>query len=176
MLHLEKGRVLEEERNSIIVFKENLIIFGMPQYSDPRYSQYQDPYGGYSQGNYPQYQNVPVSQDEMAATLIQEERIRNILSQINPDNQLFEIEMRIKGYRKDMNSNAWVKIDVAMKEPSPLLVGRYISYLSSLLNQNTSISNLSENQINKLMKLVIEYIVDDLDSNAEEYEGREEIS
>jgi len=77
--------------------------------------------------------------------------------------------MRIKGYRKDMMTQAWVKIDENSPEPNPLLVSRFISYLSSLLNQNTSISNLSENQINKLMALVIEYIVDDLDTNAETY-------
>lgn len=127
-----------------------------------------DPYGGM---NYPQpqYQQVPVSQDEMAATMIQEERIRNIISQINPDNQLFDIEMRIKGFRKDMMTNQWIKIDDSVPEPHPLLVSRFISYLSSILNQNTSMSNVSENQINKLMKLVIEYLVDDLDANAETY-------
>lgn len=137
------------------------------QYNNPYYDPYA--YPSSSPSSYPQYQNVPVSQDEMAATLIQEERIRNIISQINPDNQLFEIEMRIKGYRKELNTNSWVKIDNNGKEPSPVLVSRFISYLSSILNQNTSISNISENQINKLMKLVIEYIVDDLDSNAQEY-------
>lgn len=116
-----------------------------------------------------QYAQIPLSQDEMYANLIQEERVRNIISQISPDNQLYEIEMRIKGYRKDILTGQWVKIDPDTPEPSPLLIGRFISYLSSLLNQNTSISNLSENQINKLMALVIEYIVDDLDANAGEY-------
>ncbi len=122
--------------------------------------------------SYPQqttYQQVPLSQDEMYANLIQEERVKNIIQQISPENQLYEIEMRIKGYRKDLLTQAWIKIDENAPEPSPLLVSRFISYLSSLLNQNTSISNLSENQINKLMALVIEYIVDDLDTNAETY-------
>lgn len=130
----------------------------------PQY--YDDGYISSTQGY---QQQVPVSQDEMYATMLQEERVKNIIAQISPDNQLYEIEMRIKGYRKDTRSGDWIKINPDAPEPNPLLVSRFISYLSSLLNQNTSLSNLSENQVNKLMKLVIEYIVDDLDANAEEY-------
>lgn len=120
-------------------------------------------------GDYYPQQQVPVSQDEMYANMIQEERIKNVISQISPDNQLYEIEMRIKGYRKNIYTGGWEKISESTPEPSPLLVQRFVSYLSSLLNQNTSLSNFSELQVNKIMKLVIEYIVDDLNSNAEEY-------
>ena len=114
-------------------------------------------------------QSVPVSQDEIYANMLQEEKIRNVISQISPDNQLYEIEMRIKGFRKNIYTGGWEKISADTPEPHPLLVQRFISYLSSLLNQNTSLSNFSENQVNKLMKLVIEYIVDDLNCNAEMY-------
>ena len=127
-------------------------------YQQPAYPQQQ-----------PQYQQVPLSQDEMYATMLQEERIKNVIAQISPDNQLYEVEMRIKGYRKDFRSGDWIKISPDTPEPSPLLVGRFISYLSSIMNQSTALSNLSENQVNKIMKLVIEYITDDLDSNAEKY-------
>lgn len=122
-------------------------------------------------GYYPQsyQQQVPVSSDEMYANMMQEERVKNVISQVSPDNQLYEIEMRIKGYRKNMYTGAWEKISEDAPEPSPLLVQRFVAYLSSLLNQNTALSNFSEFQVNKIMKLVIEYIVDDLNSNAEEY-------
>jgi hypothetical protein len=116
-----------------------------------------------------QTQQVPVSQDEMYANLMQEERVKNIISQVSPENQLYEIEMRIKGYRKNQYTNQWEKISADAPEPHPLLVQRFVSYLSSLLNQNTSLSNLSEMQVNKIMKLVIEYITDDLSANADMY-------
>jgi len=116
------------------------------------------------------YQQVqtPVTSDEIYGTQIQQEVVRNIVSQISPDSQLYEIEMRIRGYRKDINNNKWVKINGAV-EPDNMLVGRYISYLSSLMNQNTSLSNLSSLQINKIMKMAIEWIADDLDANGVGY-------
>ncbi len=117
-----------------------------------------------------QTQEIPVTQDEMYANMMQEDRIKNVIAQISPDNQLYEIEMRIKGFRKNIYTGAWEKISEDVPEPHPILVQRFIAYLSSLLNQNTSLSNFSEMQVNKLMKLVIEYIVDDLNSNAEMYE------
>lgn len=130
---------------------------------------YPESYVSQQQNIQPQMQQVPLSQDEMYANIIQEERIKNLISQISPDNQLADIEMRIKGYRREIGTGQWIKIDPNAKEVHPMLVSRFISYLSSILNQNTSLSNLSENQINKIMKLIIEYIVDDLDANSDIY-------
>jgi len=127
------------------------------------------------QGGFPQnidpahYEQVPVSQDEMYANIVNENRVQNLIAQISPDNQLYEIEMRIKGYKKNVFSGAWEKIDPKAPEPHPTLVSRYVSFISSILNQNTSLSNVDENQINKIMKISIEYLVDDLDANAEMY-------
>ena len=119
----------------------------------------------------PQIQQVeqPIKSDELYATLIQEERAKNLVAQISPDNQLLELQWRIKGYVKDPLTRQWEKVDKDAPEPSPLLVSRFISYLSSLLNQNTTMSNLSTNEINMLMKQTIEWVTDDLDANAEEY-------
>lgn len=116
-----------------------------------------------------QYQNVPVSQDELYANAIQEDRIKNIISQLDPENQLKEIEMRIRGYKKNFFTQEWEKIDPNSPEPPRLLVARFISYLSSLMNQNTTQSNLSDRQINALMAMSIAYITDELDSNANIY-------
>ena len=113
-----------------------------------------------------QYQSVPVSSDELYANVIQEEKIKNIISQLDPENQLKEIEMRIRGYKKNTFSQDWEKIDPDSPEPPRLLIMRFISYLSSMMNQNTTQSNLSEQQVNALMRLVISYVSDELDSNA----------
>ena len=116
------------------------------------------------------FQTLPVSQDELYANAIQEERVKNVISQLDPENQLKEIEMRIRGYKKDYLTKDWEKIDPDAPEPPKLLIARFISYLSSIMNQNTTQGNLSEGQVNALMKLVINYISDELDSNAKIYE------
>jgi hypothetical protein len=118
----------------------------------------------------PQYQSVPVSRDEVYATQFQEDKIKNIIAQLDPENQLKEIELRIRGYKKDIVTGAWEKIDQEAKEVPKLLVERFISYLSSFMNQNTTQSNLSESQVNNIMALVITYVTDELDSNAQIYE------
>lgn len=116
-----------------------------------------------------QYYNEPVKSDEIYANVLQEERVKNILGQTSPDNQLTDIEWRIRGYRKDNLSGQWVKIAEGTAEPDSLLVGRYISFLSSILSDNTRFTNLSSSEINKVMKLCIEYLTDDLDSHAKDY-------
>jgi len=115
------------------------------------------------------YQSVPVSPNELYANAMQEEKVRNIISQLDPDNQLKEIEMRIRGYKKNVFSQDWERIDDSVPEPPKLLIARFISYLGSIMNQNTTQSNISEPQINKIMKIVIEYVADELDSNEELY-------
>lgn len=117
-----------------------------------------------------EYQSVPVSSDELYANAIQEERVKNIIAQLDPENQLKDIEMRIRGYKKNALTQEWEKIDPDSPEPPRLLVSRFISYLSSVMNQNTTQSNLSEQQVNALMGLAIGYVSDELDSNAKIYE------
>ena len=114
------------------------------------------------------YESQPVKSDEIYANMMQEERVKNVLAQTSPDNHLTDIEWRIRGYRKNVYTGEWTKIDGVL-EPSPVLVGRYMSYLGSILNDNTRFTNLSSGQINSLMRLCIEWIVDDLDTHAEEY-------
>lgn len=116
-----------------------------------------------------QYVNEPVKSDEIYANVMQEERVKNIIGQTSPDNQLVEIEWRIKGYRKDAATQQWVPIGNKGAEPNSLLVARYISFLSSLLSDNTRFTNLSGMEINRIMKIAIEYLSDDLDAHAEDY-------
>lgn len=120
-------------------------------------------------GQQQQY-SLPVSQDELYATAIQEEKIKNIISQLDPENQLKDIEMRIRGYKRNVMTKDWEKIDPNSPEPPRLLISRFISYLSSIMNQNTTQGNLSETQVNNLMRLAIEYVADELDSNAGLYD------
>lgn len=117
----------------------------------------------------PAFTTEPIHPNEIYANELQEERVKNVIAQTSPDILLAELEWRIKGYKKNLSTQTWDKISSDLKEPSQLLVSRYISYLSSLLNDNTRFTNLTDVEINKMMKLMIEYLTDDLDANSEEY-------
>lgn len=107
--------------------------------------------------------------DSIYSGLMTQKKIENILQQINPENLIVEIEHRIKGYRKDEYTQQWVQITKDQKPISEELISNFITFLASFLNNNTSMTNLSEKEINKIMYAVIEYIVDDLQTNGERY-------
>jgi len=103
------------------------------------------------------------------ADTMREEKITNILSQINPDNLLADIEYRIKGYKKNNLTGEWEAITKDGKNINEILVANFMSFLGSILNQNTSMSNFSSGEINTIMDHIIEYIADDLTVNDEKY-------
>lgn len=117
----------------------------------------------------PQQQSIPVGSDELYANQIQEERVSNFISQISPDNQLMELQWRLKGYIKDPLTREWVKVSPEATEPSAEMVSRYVSFASSILNQSTTLANSSSTEINRLMSYVIEWFTDDMDTNADAY-------
>ncbi len=104
--------------------------------------------------------NIPTqpTPDDIYASHQQKERVENLVDQISPDHQLMDLQWRIKGYIKDPVSKMWVKINEKSPEINPILVSRYISYLSSILNQNTTLSNYSSDEINRIMSLLIKWI------------------
>ncbi len=104
------------------------------------------------------------------ADTMREEKTANILAQINPDNLLADIEYRIRGYKKNTLTGEWDKINKKGKEINEELVANFMSFLGSVLNQNTSMSNFSSGEINTIMQHIIEYIADDLTVNDEKYE------
>jgi hypothetical protein len=115
------------------------------------------------------YENQPVSSDSVYAQILNEDRVRNTIAQTSPDNQLAEIEFRIRGFKKNIFTNQWEKINPDSESINNLLVERYISYLSSLLNDGTRYTNLSSMEINNIMFQMIEWLVDDLKSNSDKY-------
>lgn len=119
----------------------------------------------------PQYveQNQPVQDSEIYANMLQEERVRNVISQLSPDDILLEVHWRLRGYIKNPVTKQWEKL-IGTLEPSTILISRFISYLSSVLNQNTTMSNLSPDEINAIMKLIINWTSDDLDAHQKEYD------
>ncbi|HEA46778.1 MAG TPA: hypothetical protein ENH99_03270 [Candidatus Pacearchaeota archaeon] len=107
------------------------------------------------------------------ADTMREDRATNILAQINPDNLLTDIEHRIRGEKKDFATQLWIPVEGESKV-SEELVSNFMSFLGSILNQNTSMSNFKESEINNMMELIIDWVKSDLVVNAKKYgiEGR----
>lgn len=102
------------------------------------------------------------------ADSMKEEKVTNIISQINPEVLLSEIEHRIRGEKKNYFTKLWEPIE-AGHLVNEELVQNYISFLNAYLTQNNSLSNYSADEINNIMVIVIDYIKDDLSDNAEKY-------
>lgn len=111
-------------------------------------------------------QQIANDPNAMIAAGMKEEKVNNILSQINPDNLLSDIEHRIRGDRKDVYSGSWIK---GKNTINPLLIDKFITFLGCILNQNTSMSNFTEGEINNLMDLVIGWISKELRTNSTLY-------
>jgi len=114
-------------------------------------------------------QDKQISNDPNAlySDTIREEKATNILQQINPDNLLTDIEHRIRGEKKDYTGQ-WVVISSGFIV-SEELVANFISFLGCILNQNTSMSNFKEKEVNNLMELITDWVKEDLVVNAKKY-------
>lgn len=106
--------------------------------------------------------------NSLYADNIREEKASNILAQINPDGLLTDIEHRIRGEKKDYTGE-WIRISQKTEPVSEELVATFISFLGSILNQNTSMSNFKEREVNNLMEMITDWVKRDLVVNARKY-------
>jgi len=97
-----------------------------------------------------------------------EDKVTNILQQINPDNLLTDIEHRIRGEKKDFNGQ-WVRMSQKGEPVSEELVSNFISFLGAILNQNTSMSNFKEQEVNNMMEMITDWVKSDFVVNAGKY-------
>ena len=104
----------------------------------------------------------------MYADAMREEKAANILQQINPDSLLTDIEHRIRGEKKGFQGQ-WVKISNSKGEVSEELVSDFVSFLGAILNQNTSMSNFKEQEVNNMMTMIIGWVKSNLVVNANRY-------
>jgi len=109
------------------------------------------------------------------ADTLREERVGNILEQLNPDNLMEDIEHRIRGEKWDKRKG-WIPMTKQKKEISELLISNFMSFLGSILNQNVSMSNFSADEINRIMEVIIIFVKIDLTDNDEEYNIVEDYS
>lgn len=127
-----------------------------------------NPYPDY----YPQSQQgmaMPVTSDEVYASELQREIVKNIIAQLDPGNQLDKIQMALKGYRKNEHTQEWIKINPNGKEPHPELVEKLMGRLVPLVSQSMTMAFLSEKQVNMMMHRFIGWLNDFIDNNSEKY-------
>ena len=103
------------------------------------------------------------------ADSMREEKIKNVIAQLNPELLLEEIEHRIRGEKRNYYTDQWEPISKDGRVISEELVQNYVSFLNAYLTQNNSLSNFSPDEINNIMNVVIDYVRDDLSDNAERY-------
>jgi hypothetical protein len=116
------------------------------------------------------YQQSPMMSDQITADIMQQQRIENIISQIDPERLLTDIEHRIRRMRKDFHTGGWVKIDKNQPEVSAVMISNLVSYLSAFLTNNITFSNFSEDEINRIMHLVVHDLIQDQIQNARLYD------
>ncbi len=105
--------------------------------------------------------------DEVYSAMLQERRMENVLDQLNPERLIVEIEYRLKGYRKEKGN--WKLIGKQEKKVSEELLSDILSILSSVLANNTSVSNYQPDEINKIMKTLGKNLVDAMREKDSEY-------
>ena len=129
-----------------------------------------DPYGYIPEDVYMPPPPMPGSKsDQVYSAIIQERKIENVLEQLNPDKLIVEIEFRLKGYKKNQFTKTWELIGKEEKQVSDKLIVDCLSLLSSLLTNNTTLSNYSPDEINRIMQTIIRKLIDMIRENSHEY-------
>ena len=89
-----------------------------------------------------------------------------LVEQTNPSHILDDVELKLRGYRQKWDGSF-------EKFGQPLMndkgIGRMLFLLSTVVNQNTILSHLKDQEIGKLICRVDEDVVDDLVLNWKEY-------
>jgi hypothetical protein len=117
-----------------------------------------------------QQEQINNDPNSVYADSMRDDKIKNVISQINPEHLLTDIEHRLRGEKKNPYTEQWEPISKDGKNLiNEQLVQNYVSFLNVYITQNTSMSNFSPPEINNIMTVVISYIRDDLTDNAEKY-------
>lgn len=101
----------------------------------------------------------------MNQEFMQEEKIRNFISQTSPSITLQSINYILQGYVYDQSKEAWLKISDGVPDRVRL---DFLQFITPDLSEDVRMTNLSKDQINSLMYFIIEWVTDYLDIVADE--------
>lgn len=114
---------------------------------------------------------TPIPMGNIQQGLMQEERVKNFISQTSPSLTLQSINYVLQGYVYDQNKEEWVKVSDGIPDKVRL---DFLQFVTPDLSEDVRMTNLSMEQINSLMAFVIEWVVDYLDIVADEEDIQEE--
>jgi len=117
------------------------------------------------------------SQEGMNAPMLwqnQQQVQAALVAQTDPAKILDEIELKLKGYKQSMKTGEFEQ----MAEPlmNDKGVNKLILNLSAIVNQNTILSHLEEEEITKMIIKVGNDLIDDLTLNWKDYGIKDEMS
>jgi len=103
-------------------------------------------------------------------SIIQEERVKNFISQTSPVSSLERINYILRGYTYDSFEKEWIKVSEGISDK---MRSDIIQFLTPDLSEDTRMTNLNIDQINGLMETVISFMKHYLYNAPEEMEIKE---
>lgn len=113
---------------------------------------------------------LPLPVGNIQQSLMQEERVKNFISQTSPSQTLQSINYILQGYVYDQSKEEWVKVSDGIPDQIRL---DFLQFITPDLSEDVRMTNLNADQINGIMAFVIEWVTDYLDIVADE-QGLEE--
>jgi len=110
-------------------------------------------------------------QPNLFNNIIQEERVRNFISQTSPISTLERIDYILKGFIYDEGKKEWIKVSDGIP---PQVRLDFLQFLTPLLSEDVRMTNLQIKQVNGVMESIIEWVVDYLDITADSGELKDE--
>jgi len=103
----------------------------------------------------PQQQQPSEVQREIENSIVQEERVRNFISQTSPVSSLENINYMLQGFAYSSAEKEWKKISTGIPDN---MRNDIIQFLTPDLSEDTRMTNLNADQINGLMETVIYFM------------------
>lgn len=100
------------------------------------------------------YENAPI----MPTYGVTEAAVNNIVSQIDPQTIIDNLDHALKGEQWNKESNEWVLNPTGKPLVNDECRSAIISYLDGILNNNTTMGNIDEKRLSFLMESVIDTI------------------
>lgn len=119
----------------------------------------------------PVQQAAPTPFPSAMNAMVQEERVKNFISQTSPTDTLERINYILKGFIYDETAREWVKVAEGVPEQVRL---DFLQFITTDLSEDVRMTRLGQKQINGIMESSIEWILDYLDIYADDHEIQEE--
>ncbi|MFW5895134.1 MAG: hypothetical protein ACOCT9_00165 [archaeon] len=107
-----------------------------------------------------QHGNFSGSREDVYEKVGQDQRVSNFLSQTSPSRSLENIDYILKGYIYSSTDQEWKKVAQGIPERVRL---DFLQVMTPTLSDDVRMSNLEPEDINGIMKFIIEWAVDYLD-------------